>query len=55
MVEESVGALAGPLMNLLLAAGLFGYILYSHQSVSFVKLSETWAQPTDQNILPRLA
>jgi Zn-dependent protease/CBS domain-containing protein len=53
-VEELWVSLAGPLMNLLLAAGLFGYILYMHQTVSFIRLSDL-AQPTDQNILPRLA
>src|SRR5580692_4763787 len=47
--EELWTSLAGPVVNLLLAAGLFGYILYSHQSVSFIKLSEL-AQPIDQNI-----
>jgi len=52
--EELWVSMAGPVMNLLIAAGLFGYLIYSHQSVSFISLSEL-AQPTDQNILPRLA
>ena len=52
--EELWVSLAGPLMNLLLAAGSFGYMLYSHQSVPFIKLSDL-VQPTDPNALPRLA
>jgi stage IV sporulation protein FB len=51
--EELWVAAAGPVMNLLLAAGLFGIILVTHQPFA-VKLSEL-VQPTDQNILPRLA
>ena len=52
-VEELWVSVAGPLMNLLLAALIFGYLALTHQSVT-VKLSEL-VQPTDQNILPRLA
>lgn len=51
--EELWVALTGPLTNILLAVGLFGYMLYTHQSVS-VPLSEL-VRPTDQNVLPRLA
>ena len=50
--EELWISLAGPAMNLLLAAALFGYLLSIHQTVS-VKPAEL-ALPTDQNVLPRL-
>ena len=51
--EELWVSAAGPLMNLLISAAIFAWLISSHESVS-VKLSEL-AQPTDQNVLPRLA
>ena len=53
-VEEVWVSIAGPLMNVLIAAAIFGYLVSAHQPVNFKNLSEL-AQPTDQNVLPRLA
>jgi Zn-dependent protease/CBS domain-containing protein len=50
--EELWTALAGPLANLLLSAGIFGYMMYMHQSVP-IKLADLM-QPTDANALARL-
>lgn len=51
--EELWVTAAGPLMNALIAGGLFGLIVYLHQPIT-IKLSEL-VQPTGQNLLPRLA
>jgi Zn-dependent protease len=51
--EELATAAAGPLVNLLLSAGIFGYMLYMHLAVP-VKMSDLM-QPSDVNALARLA
>jgi len=51
--EEFWVSLAGPLVNLFISAGLFGYMLYAHRTVS-INLSEL-VRPTDANVLERLA
>lgn len=55
--EELWIALAGPLMNLLLAAALFGILLTTHQSVAIHRVADLVndiAQPSE-SVLPRLA
>jgi Zn-dependent protease/CBS domain-containing protein len=52
-VEELWIAFAGPLVNILISAGLFGYMLYMHMAVP-IKGSDL-LQPTDANALARLA
>ena len=51
--EELWVALAGPAVNLLLAAALFGSLAAMHQAVSM--RFHDLIQPTEQNIIPRLA
>ncbi len=51
--EELWISLAGPVVNIVLSAGIFGYMFYMHQAVP-IKLSEL-LQPTDANALARLA
>ena len=51
--EEFWISLAGPLVNVILSVGLFGYLAYTHQSAA-LNPSEL-LQPTDLSVLPRLA
>jgi len=51
--EELMIAIAGPLVNVLLATGLFAYIYYRHLPVN-LSLSDL-ARPTDANLVVRLA
>jgi Zn-dependent protease/CBS domain-containing protein len=51
--EELWISLAGPAVNLLLSAGIFGYMFYMHQAVA-IQLTDL-LQPTDANALARLA
>lgn len=46
-------SLAGPIVNLVLASGIFGYMLAQHQAVA-IQLSDL-LQPTDTNVVARLA
>lgn len=46
-------SLAGPIVNVLIAGAIFGYMASTRQGMEF-KLSEL-VQPTDTNVLPRLA
>jgi Zn-dependent protease/CBS domain-containing protein len=51
--EELWISLAGPVVNLVLSAAIFGYMFYVHQAVS-IQLSDL-LQPTDANAVARLA
>src|SRR5262249_25647903 len=51
--EELLVSLAGPVINLLISCGIFGYMLYRHQGVPI--LAADLIQPTDANALARLA
>ena len=51
--EELWISVAGPLMNLLLAAALFGFLAYGNGSMP-IKVADIIA-PSDANVLPRLA
>ena len=51
--EELAIAVAGPLVNILLSAGIFVYMFYMHLAVP-IKVSDL-IQPTDANALARLA
>jgi Zn-dependent protease/CBS domain-containing protein len=51
--EELWISLAGPMVNVLLSAGLFGYMAYTHQAAAISP--PELLQPTDLNVLPRLA
>ncbi|HWZ32376.1 MAG TPA: site-2 protease family protein [Bryobacteraceae bacterium] len=51
--EELSIAVAGPLVNILLSAGIFLYMFYMHLSVP-IKMADL-IQPTDANALARLA
>ena len=51
--EELLVSLAGPVMNLLISFGIFGYMMYMHQVVPI--LAADLVQPTDANALARLA
>jgi Zn-dependent protease len=51
--EELWISAAGPFMNILIAAAIFGYMALTHQGLQF-QLSEL-VQPRDANVLPRLA
>jgi Zn-dependent protease len=51
--EELWVSFSGPLMNVVLSAGIFGYMAYMHKSVP-INLNDL-LQPTDANALARLA
>ena len=51
--EEFWITIAGPLVNVLISAGIFAYMFYVHLAVP-IKLSDL-LQPSDANVLPRLA
>ena len=52
-IEELWVSISGPLSNLLLAAAIFGYLVWTHQATE-VKWSDL-VQGNDQNLLMRLA
>jgi len=51
--EELWISLAGPIVNLVVSAGIFGYMFYMHRAVA-IQLSDL-LQPTDANVVARLA
>jgi Zn-dependent protease/CBS domain-containing protein len=51
--EELWISLAGPMMNLVIAAGLLGFLSYSNGSMP-IKIADI-IEPSDANVLPRLA